>query len=188
MALTRFLPAAVIAWGMAGCTNLALSGKPPAHSADPTEDAAQAASVDHLSGMAAAIGADLGAGSGYLIGAAPEKIQHKKSAEARAAAVRSRLAPATLDDARRSETADLNGDGFVTVDEVVAMQKASFSDSQMIDRLQRTGQVFILTEQQRDYLSDRGVSQPVIDAMTAMGRGFARTTGSTTIPVNAAAR
>jgi len=177
----------VFVMALAGCTHVALS-KGPAHSTDPTDDAAVAASVDPLTGMAALFGTDLGAGSTFLIGAAPDKIQQKKSDEARAAAERSRVAPATVDDAQRSDSADLNNDGFVTVDEVVALQKAGFSESQIIDRLQRTGQVFILTEQQKDYLHDRGVSQPVIDAMTAMGNAYARTTGSTTIPVSAGGR
>ncbi len=168
--------------GLAGCVNAVVAGKPARLADLPTDDAAEASSVIHLSGMAALMGADLGAGSGYLIGAAPDKLQHKRAAEARAAAERSRITPATVDDARRSDTADLNGDAFVTVDEVVAMQKASFSDRRMIDRLQRTGQVFVLTEQQKDYLRDRGVSQPVIDAMIAMGPGHSQPAESSTNP------
>jgi hypothetical protein len=175
--------------GLAGCTNAVISAR-PTHlaSTNPTDEATEAASVSHLSGIAAMIGVDLGAGSGYLIGAAPDKIQQKQGVEARAAAERSRLTPATVEDARRADTADLNGDGFVTLDEIVAMQKAGFSDPQMIDRIQRTGQVFILTDQQQDYLGDRGVSQPVIDAMIAMGLRCSPTAGSTTTPKNANGR
>jgi hypothetical protein len=145
-----------------------------------SDTAEGANSPDPKFGMAAVIGVDLGAGEGYLVGASREKIQHKQAAEARAAAERSRISPATLADARRSDTADLNGDGFVTVDEVLAMQKASLSDREIIDRLQRTGQVFILTEQQQDYLRDRGISQRVIDAMTAMDGGYRQVAGATT--------
>jgi hypothetical protein len=175
--------------GLAGCVNAALSAK-PGHSGlpGPTDEATVAASTAHLSGISAALGVDLGAGTGFLIGAAPDKIQKKQGAEARAAAERSRVAPATVEDARRADTADLNGDGFVTMDEIIALQKAGLSDKQMIDRIQRTGQIFLITEQQQDYLRDRGVSQPVIDAMIAMGRGYSPAASSTTTPANANGR
>jgi hypothetical protein len=158
--------------GLSGCTNAKISDRPPSSaSADPTHQVAEAASASQPAGIAALIGVDLGAGSGFLIGAAPDRIQRKAGAEARAAAERSRLTPATVADARHADTADLNGDGFITLDEIVAMQKAGFSDGEMIDRIQRSGQQFVLTEQQQDYLRDRAVGQPVVDVMVAMGHG-----------------
>ena len=193
MTLTRLLTVlGGAAWlmfisGPVGCTNALISRAPP-HVADDSAGAAGADLGGHPTGIAAAIDVDLRAGSGYLIGAAPDKIEQKRRAEARAAAERSRITPATVEDARQSDTADLNNDGFVTVDEVLAMQKASFSDGQMIDRLQRTRQIFILTEQQKDYLRDRGVSQRVIDAMISMDGGYARLANSTTTPANAQGR
>ena len=113
---------------------------------------------------------NLGESSGWLIGAEPAKIDQKKDQEARAAEERARRQPATVDDVRRSESADLNGDGFVTLDEVEAMQKSGLSDRDMVDRLQRTGQVFQLNDRQQDHLKDRGVSQGVIDAMLSLTR------------------
>ena len=46
--------------------------------------------------------------------------------------------PATVDDVRRSSTEDLNGDGFVTVDELVALQRAGLSDDPILRRLEAT--------------------------------------------------
>lgn len=114
------------------------------------------------------LGGALGAGGGYLIGAQLDKqdsvdrdraLDASRSAEAR---------PATAADARAATTADLNGDGYVTMDEVVAMRRAGFSDTEMIVRLQRTGMFFDLTDQQQTYLRNNGVSQYVIDQMHTM--------------------
>jgi hypothetical protein len=122
-------------------------------------------------GLGALIGGVLGAGGGYLIGAQKDKIDKKKAEEARQASDRAERNPARPDDVSRSRTADLNDDGFVTMDEVVALRKAGLSDSEMIDRLQRTDQVFELTDRQVEYLRDRNVSTRVIDAMQDMNRG-----------------
>jgi hypothetical protein len=121
-------------------------------------------------GLGALIGGLIGAGGGYLIGANQEKINGQKSEEAREASERAARNPATRDDAFKATTADLNTDGFVTLDEVVAMQKANLSDREMIDRLRRTDQVFELTQQQQNFLIDRGVSRDVVDAMLNMNR------------------
>jgi hypothetical protein len=121
-------------------------------------------------GLGALIGGVLGAGGGYLIGAQKDKIDKKKAEEAREASERAERNPARADDVSRSRSADLNDDGFVTMDEVVALRKAGLSDSEMIDRLQRTDQVFELTDRQVEYLRDRNVSTRVIDAMQDMNR------------------
>jgi hypothetical protein len=96
--------------------------------------------------LGALIGGAAGAGGGYLIGANWDKITGKKSDEAKEAANRAERSPATPDDVRDARTADLNDDGFVTLDEVVAMEKANLSD-------------------QESYLKDHGVSQRVVLAM-----------------------
>ncbi|HEX2238543.1 MAG TPA: hypothetical protein VHJ19_09450, partial [Gammaproteobacteria bacterium] len=67
-------------------------------------------------------------------------------------------------------TADLNGDGFVTTDEVVAMGKAGLSNQEMIDRLQATGQVFALNAKQKNDLTEAGVSPEVVAAMDNINR------------------
>ena len=121
-------------------------------------------------GLGALIGGVLGAGGGYLIGAQKEKIDKEKAEEAREASERAERNPARPDDVRGTRTADLNDDGFVTMDEVVAMRKAGLGEPEMIDRLRRTDQVFELTDRQVEYLRDRNVSTRVIDAMQDMNR------------------
>ena len=122
-------------------------------------------------GLGALIGGVLGAGGGYLIGAQKEKLDDKKREEAVAAHRRAEENPAKPEDVERSRTADLNGDGFVTLDEVVAMERANLSDREMVDRLERTGQVFELTEEQERYLEDRGVSREVVLDMRQLNLG-----------------
>src|SRR5690606_17364929 len=73
--------------------------------------------------------------------------------------------PATANEARNAPTADVNGDGFVTLDEVVAQERAGFSDEEIVRRLEATGQVFELTQQQREFLIDEGVSARVVNAL-----------------------
>ena len=127
-------------------------------------------------GLGALIGGVLGAGGGYLIGAQKEKLDDKKRDEAVQAHRRAEQNPAKPEDVSRSRTADLNDDGFVTLDEVVAMERANLSDREMIDRLERTGQVFELTEEQERYLQDRGVSREVIVALRDLNQAdYART-------------
>jgi hypothetical protein len=121
------------------------------------------------------IGGALGAGGGYLIGAQLDKTDAKNHDEAVRAARDAEARPAQASDVKNSDTADLNRDGYVTMDEVVAMKDARLSDSEMIRRLDKTNQVFELTEQQESYLRDRGVDSRVITAMLDMNRDTART-------------
>jgi hypothetical protein len=116
--------------------------------------------------IGALIGGALGAGGGYLIGSSLDKSDPSKNREdAVRADKRARDNPATASDARNARTADINGDGYVTMDEVVAMAKANISDDEMITRLERTGQFFELTSDQEQYLRDHGVSRRVVTAM-----------------------
>ena len=121
-------------------------------------------------GVGALIGGLLGAGGGYLFGTQMEKVDKNKTEDARQAGERARRNPASREDVGRVDTADLNTDGFVTMDEVVAMQRANLSDQEMVDRLRRTDQVFELTPDQQNYLLDRGVNRTVVDAMLDMNR------------------
>jgi hypothetical protein len=120
--------------------------------------------------LGALIGGLLGAGGGYLIGANWDKIRNKDSEGAERASAEAQRNPATADEAKRATTADINRDGFVTLDEVVAMEQAGFSDQEILDRLRTSGQVFELTEQQRQYLQNRGVSQRVVSQMETLNR------------------
>jgi len=121
------------------------------------------------------IGGALGAGGGYLIGSAMNKNDEKHHDEAIKASDRDRDNPPTTSDVERARTADLNNDGYVTLNEVVAMQKAGTSRSEMIRRLEDTGQVFQLSEEQESYLRDRNVDDEVIRAMRSMNQERPRT-------------
>jgi hypothetical protein len=116
------------------------------------------------------IGGALGAGGGYLIGSAMNKNDERHRDEALQASDRDRDNPPSVSEVERARTADLNGDGYVTLNEVVAMRKAGLADRDMIRRLEDTGQVFSLSNEQESYLRDRGVSDEVIRAMRNMNQ------------------
>jgi hypothetical protein len=115
--------------------------------------------------LGALVGGALGAGGGYLIGAQTEKINNHDQTGAVQASQNAQTKPATPAEVATSTTADLNHDGYVTMDEVVAMKQAGLTDQQMLQRLQATGQVFELTSEQRQYLLNNGVSTTVVDQM-----------------------
>lgn len=120
------------------------------------------------------IGGALGAGGGYLIGAQLDKTDPKNRDEALRAARDAEARPARASDVKNSDTADLNNNGYVTMDEIVAMKDARLSDSEMIRRLEKTDQIFELTDAQENYLRDHGIDRRVINAMLDMNRDTAR--------------
>jgi Glycine zipper len=169
--------------GLTGCSNLPGNSKEQGAVIGGVGGALAGAALggraDNKGALGALIGGVVGAGGGYLIGAQKDKVDKKKRDEAVAAHRRAEQNPAKAEDVENARTADLNEDGFVTLDEVVAMERANLSDREMVERLDRTGQVFELTEDQERYLQDRGVSREVIAEMRRM-RGaddseFART-------------
>ncbi len=124
--------------------------------------------------VGAVIGALVGAGGGYLIGAKVDEKNDKDSGKRREEALRAsknaEANPATAEAAASAKTADVNQDGFVTLDEVTAMEQAGISDKEMIRRLERTQQYFELTETQEKFLRERGVGEKVILAMRDMNQ------------------
>lgn len=132
--------------------------------------AAVAGKDDRLIG--ALLGGALGAGGGYLIGmkVGDKKDSDKKKEEAIKASQQAEANPATATQAKNAATADINDDGFVTLDEVVALEQAGLKDKDIIKKLQRTQQVFELTDQQEQYLRDHNVTDTVITAMRDMNR------------------
>lgn len=131
--------------------------------------------------LGAILGGALGAGGGYVIGAQVDRVKDKDRDGAQRAVRNAQERPATVEDARKATTADLNSDGFVTLDELVAMEKADISDDNMIARLEATDQVFDLTNEQKQYLRDQGVSDRVISALSNINReARERLLGSTT--------
>ena len=109
------------------------------------------------------IGGALGARGGYLIGADTDWfIAPDRQMRAYDAVGSAENSPATVDDVRLSATADLNLDGFVTTDELIAMDRAGLSDDVILTRLRATNQVFELSKSQQRAMSQAGVSQRVI--------------------------
>ena len=121
--------------------------------------------------LGALIGGALGAGAGYVIGARTDWFGDPRAREEADDAIsQASRSPATVEDVERAATAELNSDGFVTIDEVVAMNRAGLSDDEQLRRLRATGQVFDLTTGQRNALLDGGVSPRVIGAMEDINR------------------
>jgi hypothetical protein len=110
-----------------------------------------------------------GLSGGCLVGASHGMLEGHRIDLARKANEHAEVHPAVPADARNSKSADLNGDGFVTLDEVIAMRRAGLDDQEMIDRLQATRQVFCLSPLQWRYLYDRGINLPVLDWMSNNG-------------------
>jgi hypothetical protein len=133
--------------------------------------AAGAALNDENRVLGAIVGGALGAGAGYVIGARTDWFGNPRARDEASDAIRSAsTSPATVEDVRRASTADVNDDGFVTIDEVVAQERAGLSDEEQLRRLRATGQVFDLTDAQREALRDEGVSDRVVDAMGDINR------------------
>ena len=109
--------------GLAGCSNL--PGKPKEQGAvigglgGALAEAAIGGKAKHGGLIGALIGGVAGAGGGYLIGAQKEKIDQKKKDEALVAHRKAESNPARPEDVEKARTADLNNDGFVTLDEVL---------------------------------------------------------------------
>jgi hypothetical protein len=80
--------------------------------------------------------------------------------------------PARPDDdaVRRAATADLDADGSVTLDEVVALGRSGLDDAEVVERLERTRQIFALSEAEEQYLRVRGISADVIVRLRTLNR------------------
>lgn len=150
---------------LAGCAPMGHHNGTPQPTTAP---AVTAASIQHGPTLADLTGGQLGIGGGFLIGAAPDKVANHERQDAISAATRAEEAPASLLSVRKSKTADLNNDGYVTLDEVVAMARAGLSPQEISDRLRATGYVFATTPEQERYLTDRGVKPDVISTLHSL--------------------
>lgn len=155
---------------MIGCANLPGSDQQQGAVIGGATGAAVGAAVSKNRALGAVIGGAVGAAGGYVVGANKDKITGTDRQEAERAAEKAETSPATPQEARAAATADVNNDGFVTLDEVVALEQASLTDDQIIDRLRATKQVFVLSQEQKRYLLDRGVSQNVIDQLETLNQ------------------
>ncbi len=166
--LHRLLLAGSISAILAGCQS---AKKPAATALSKNDDRAAetaaipAASINRASVLVDLTGGDLGVGGGFLIAAAPDKIQARDHAQAMAAAQMAEASPVSPELVHEQGNADLNHDGFITLDEILAMVRSGLNDMEIADRLDRTHYVFHLTPQQERYLTDRGVSQNLVGVL-----------------------
>ncbi len=170
---TRLLALAILAaTSLVGCENLPGSKGTQGAVIGGAGGAAVGAAVggEHHRLLGALLGGAVGSAGGYVVGANSDRILGHDANSAEEAARRSQEHPATAQEALQAPTADLNHDGFVTLDEVAAMRDAGLNDAQMLERMQATGQVFELTPDQRQYLLSRGVSSYVVDQMESLNR------------------
>jgi hypothetical protein len=159
--------AGVILAVVTGCNSTPLPNNEPQLAVNGDAAMLAGAVVPRKSGaVASLVGDQLGAGGGFLVGASQENIRQQRQKEAVASARKGEELPATLEDVRNSTTADLNGDGFVTLDEMVAMHRAGLDDQEILGRLRSAHQVYGLSPEQANYLSDRGLSMRIIEALS----------------------
>lgn len=162
--LTKLTIAPAVALALAGCASLPYSPKTGTTVAGAAVGAALGAEMaeDEDEKLGAVVGAVLGAAAGYVIGAKTSWFaQGNEKAFDRA--VNNALAnPATVEDVYGSYDADLNNDGLVTQDELIALAHAGLSANEIINRLQATNQIFYLTYEQRQSLLEAGVPPEVV--------------------------
>jgi hypothetical protein len=163
------LLAAILILASTGCQNLPGTKQSQGAVIGGLGGAAAGAAIGH-NALGALLGGALGAGAGYVIAANSDRILGRDQASATTATQQAQTRPATAQDVQNSTTADLNHDGFVTLDEVAAMKSAGLTDDQMLQRLNATNQIFELTPTQESYLRDRGVSNYVISQMANINR------------------
>lgn len=127
--------------------------------------AAVGAAVTKNHALGAIIGGAVGAAGGYVIGGKTGHLDKNKAEE------NAQNNPATTQQATSAQTADVNGDGFVTLDELVALNNAGLTDDEMIQRIAATGLTFDLNSEQIKYLTDHGIRARVIQTLPQINRG-----------------
>lgn len=151
---------------LAGCENLPGTREQQTTAGGAVAGAAAGAAIAEDSLFGAIMGGLAGAAGGYLIGARTDWFEedNELSRDRLSQALEeARRNPATPAEALAADTADINNDGLVTTDEVLAMQEAGLSDRQILARLEATDQVFDLTQDQRDRLVAAGLSRQLVD-------------------------
>ncbi len=157
---------------LAACQNLPGSRTQQSTGAGAAVGAAVGAAAADNDLVGTLLGSAAGAAGGYLIGARTDWFGQKSDSRsaARDAVQNAQQSPATVADVRNSDTADLNGDGFVTMDELIALHRAGLNRNEIIDRLQATNQVFELSSAQRQRLIDAGLSPSLVARVDEVNR------------------
>jgi len=156
--------------GLTGCSSApGTSGQQGAVVGGAT-GAAVGASVTKNRALGAVIGGAAGAAGGYVIGKKTGPLDKRNNTTPNP-------------EQAAGDSADLNRDGFATLDEIARMEKSGVSDDEMLRRIQATGLTFDLNDEQRKYLSDHGVSSTVIDRLPSINRSYSTTSpaGTTVI-------
>lgn len=166
--LSKLVIALAAAVALAGCARLPYSpdtqSKVAATAAGAAAGAALAGDEDEL------LGAVLGAAAGYVIGANVSLFGTGNDKAFDQAVNAAKANPTTVEDVYDSTDADLNNDGLVTQDELIAMSNAGLSPQQILDRLKATNQVFYVNYQQRQALLDAGVAPDVVYKLEDINR------------------
>lgn len=119
------------------------------------------------------LGGAVGAGGGYLLGANTDwfgEDEADTSAEAQQAVREAQRNPATPEEAEDASTADIDENGFVTMDELIAMEDAGLSDDEILERLRATDAVFDLNQDQAERLTTAGLSTDVVNELETINR------------------
>jgi hypothetical protein len=130
--------------------------------------AAGAAAGAPVAGVGAIVGGALGAAGGAIVGARNEYNNEQYREQALRSSRLAEQNPALASAVRDGGPADLNDDGFITTDEIIALHKAGLDDDEIIARLRASQQVFGLTSEQEQELLKAGVSQRVVTALRGM--------------------
>lgn len=158
---------------LAGCQQLPGNRTQQTTAGGTAAGAAAGAALMENDLIGALLGGAAGAAGGYLVGARTDWFDQAtgdRSSAAREAVENARHSPATAAQVRAADTADVNDDGFVTMDEFIAMADAGLSGEQIIDRLEATGQVFQLSAEQRERLVGAGLSPAVVARVDEINR------------------
>lgn len=117
------------------------------------------------------LGGLAGAAAGHVIGARTDWFEQGNEDEFNDTLDDAVGESITAEDVYDSADADLNNDGLVTTEELVAMSRVLDEDD-VIDRLQATDQVFHVTPAQRESLIDAGVDPDVVYQLEDINRGL----------------
>lgn len=159
--------------GLAACENLPGTRQEQATVAAGAAGAAVGTQVTDNDLLGALIGGAVGAAGAQVVGARTDWFDEEESyraSEAEQASEEALEDPASVADVRGTDTADLNNDGFVTMDELIAMEEAGLTDDEILDRLQETDQVFELGASQREELRDAGLSRDLLAEIEEVNR------------------
>jgi hypothetical protein len=156
-----------VIWGIIGCQTNRETGVAVGAGGGAAAGAATGAAAG---APFAGVGAVAGAAGGAVIGAIVGSAKDKKDAERQRAMDAASQNPALASAVIKGGTADLNDDGFVTRDEIVAMQNAGLDDDEILARCRATQQIFQLTPEQEESLELSGVHRKVILGLRGMNK------------------